>query len=138
MQNDTMRVIWAYHDEDPKVLSENSLAFSWHGANNRGAISVFLLDAPLAAPFPEDSEVLDPPIKHWDIYLHNVSFKFQLKPTTEFRANLTFLQASVNGEDSAYICKIIKAPKLDKKHHMIGVRTPDVPCLFKSKFYHEF
>ena len=67
-----MRVIWAYDQQDPEFAGE-SLFFQYHGPVSRGGKSVYLLDAPLLAPFPDEMEDPDPSIKYWDVVLENVS-----------------------------------------------------------------
>lgn len=62
-QTDTVRVIWALHDSDPKSLGD----LAYH--TKRDKQSVYLLGPPTLS-VPEDA-------KRWDLTLNNVSRKKQ-------------------------------------------------------------
>ncbi|ODN04440.1 hypothetical protein Ocin01_02222 [Orchesella cincta] len=101
---DTMRLIWAYSPFDPVERDNAVTNLQWHGSKSRGALSVFLLDDPFAAKFPDEN---DPHVKHWD---------------------MTMDDSLIEAEHTTYFCKIIKMPQLDKKHQMIGFKpilTPE-------------
>lgn len=92
LSGDTMRVLWAYHPNDPiggKV--------SYHGHQNRGVRSLYLKEGP-SLRIPEEDL---PYMKFWDL-----------------RAKNTRLP---NDDHTHYWCQIYKAPELSHKHHMIGV-----------------
>ncbi|XP_054708790.1 DBH-like monooxygenase protein 1 homolog [Uloborus diversus] len=89
--NDTTRVIYAYHDEDP--VSDELITY--HGREKRGSKSLILLQ-PLTSrhELPND-------VKIWYIRSPNVTIPDDV--------------------DTTYWCKIVKAPLLNKKHHVIQV-----------------
>ncbi|XP_071439423.1 MOXD1 homolog 1-like [Hetaerina americana] len=88
--SDTVRMIWAYHDEDPV---EGELV--WHGSQNRGVKSVHLQSPPSYMPSPGRTSE-----NYWDVKMDSVVIPGDM--------------------DTLYWCKIFKAPALKKKHHMIG------------------
>ncbi|KFM72379.1 DBH-like monooxygenase protein 1-like protein, partial [Stegodyphus mimosarum] len=89
--NDTARVIYAYHDEDP--LSDEM--FSYHGKDKRGSKSLVLLQ-PASEKYQLPNDV-----KLWHIRTPNITVPDDV--------------------DTTYWCKIVKAPPLNKKHHVIKV-----------------
>ncbi|GFS31753.1 DBH-like monooxygenase protein 1, partial [Trichonephila inaurata madagascariensis] len=89
--NDTVRVIYAYHDAD--YLSDEM--FLYHGKDRRGSKSVILLQ-----PTTHKNQ-LPNDIRVWNIRLPNITIP--------------------DDTDTTYWCKIVKAPPLNKKHHVIQV-----------------
>ena len=92
--SDTVRVIWAYHPEDPvdgRVI--------YHGHQRRGVRSLFLREKPRLNIPSEDLTF----VKTWDLRARNTRLP--------------------NDDHTHYWCQIFKAPNLDHKHHMIGVRN---------------
>ncbi|GBM58841.1 DBH-like monooxygenase protein 1 [Araneus ventricosus] len=89
--NDTMRVIYAYHDAD--YLSDEM--FLYHGKDRRGSRSLLLLQ-----PVTKKNQLPDD-AKIWNIRLPNITIP--------------------DDTDTTYWCKIVKAPPLNKKHHVIQV-----------------
>ncbi|KAJ8300645.1 hypothetical protein KUTeg_022164 [Tegillarca granosa] len=87
--DDTMRLIYAYHPDDPSSMD----SLVWHGASRRGTRSVLMLSGPKISVYslPSDS-------KHFDF---------------------TGKQIHVPGKDTTYMCTGFKFPDLDRKHHMI-------------------
>lgn len=63
-QSDTVRVIWAIHDKDPR----NEYDLVYH-SEKRGAQSVHLLGPP-----PIERGESMPPTRHWDVTLDKVSY----------------------------------------------------------------
>ncbi|XP_071438873.1 MOXD1 homolog 2 [Hetaerina americana] len=88
--NDTMRVIYAYHDEDPVDGS----GLLYHGSSRRGSRSLYLVER-----VNQDSLLHTEGLRHWD--LRNPSV---LLPATE---------------DTLYWCKIFKLPEIKRRHHMV-------------------
>ena len=90
--DDTIRVIWAYHPHKPK----NKHHIPHHGHKQRGVRSLHLKEMP-TQKIKEDSS-----LKKWELRGRNVRLP--------------------NDDHTHYYCQIFKAPDLDRKHHMIGVR----------------
>ncbi|XP_058803916.1 MOXD1 homolog 1 [Phymastichus coffea] len=90
LTGDTVRVIWALHSTDPEL---NAARF--HGEKRGGR--ALRLKAP--APHPPPA-VDDPDLFKWDVKLNQFTVS--------------------NTSDTIYWCKIFRAPKLNRKHHMIG------------------
>ncbi|GFG39856.1 hypothetical protein Cfor_08836, partial [Coptotermes formosanus] len=92
--NDTMRVLYAYHSEDPAPRTGSKLAtLLYHGPTQRGFRSLYLLErVNLEEPLPRDLLI-------WDL-----------------RNPMVTLPAS---EDTLYWCKIFKLPNVRRKHHMV-------------------
>ncbi|XP_008207690.1 MOXD1 homolog 1 [Nasonia vitripennis] len=90
LTGDTVRVLWALHESDPEL---NAARF--HGEKRGGR--ALRLKAP--APHPPPT-IDDPSMIKWDVKLNQFSVP--------------------NNSDTTYWCKIFKAPKLQRKHHMIG------------------
>ncbi|GIX73703.1 hypothetical protein CDAR_397851 [Caerostris darwini] len=89
--NDTVRVIYAYHDTD--YLSDEM--FLYHGKDRRGSRSLILLQ-----PITQKNKLPDD-VRIWNIRLPNITIP--------------------DDTDTTYWCKIVKAPPLNKKHHVIQV-----------------
>ncbi|XP_042238957.1 uncharacterized protein LOC121877254 isoform X2 [Homarus americanus] len=90
LSGDTVRVIWAYDDEDPF----NMTSMQQHKFDHRGTKSLYLQEPPLIRTnFNED-------VKTWDILSSNVSIPSNLK--------------------TLYWCKIFKIPSLTRKNQVIG------------------
>lgn len=102
--NNTARVIYAFHEKDPT----SELFIPYHGVHHRGSKSIMLLQ-----PFVERNH-LPQNIKIWDIRSPNVTIPDDV--------------------DTTYWCKIVKAPPLNKKHHVIQVE-PLIP-LESSPYVH--
>jgi len=92
--NDTMRVLYAYHSEDPTARPESKLAtLLYHGPTQRGFRSLYLMErVNLEEPPPRD-------LLSWDL-----------------KNPMVALSAS---EDTLYWCKIFKLPNVRRKHHMV-------------------
>lgn len=88
---DTVRVVWAYHPDDPQ---DNRIIY--HGHTRRGVRSLFLKEPPKLEIPVDDLQHL----KHWDLRAQNTRLP--------------------NDDHTHYWCQIFKAPTLDQKHHMIG------------------
>ncbi|CAG0892497.1 unnamed protein product [Darwinula stevensoni] len=86
---DTVKVIYAYGDTDPEGMDP-----FYHGSDNRGTKSLYLLDPPLG-DIPDD-----PSIKEWIVSSEMVI------PTL----------------DTTYWCTIQKTPVVDVTHHIIGYK----------------
>ena len=90
--DDTISVIWGYHPNKPK----NKHHIPHHGHKRRGVRSLHLKEMP-QKKIKEDSFT-----KTWDLRGRNVRLP--------------------NDDHTHYYCQIFKAPPLERKHHMIGVR----------------
>ncbi|XP_069692739.1 MOXD1 homolog 2-like [Periplaneta americana] len=93
--NDTMRLLYAYHSDDPEGPRTGSemRILSYHGSNQRGARSLYLMErVNLEEPLPRD-------VLSWDLRNPAVTL-----PVTE---------------DTLYWCKIFKLPSIRRKHHMV-------------------
>ncbi|XP_040570289.1 DBH-like monooxygenase protein 1 isoform X3 [Lepeophtheirus salmonis] len=90
---DTVRLIWALGQEDP--LGDSSGVPSYHTPSFRGVRSVYLKELPYKKIHPtQENDVLS-----WDLVGRNL-----LLPN----------------DHTHYWCQIFKAPKMNRKHHMIG------------------
>ena len=83
---DTMKIIWAYHEEDPSL----PVAMAQHKPHDRGSRSIHLVKE----PGPETVELVREQLNTWDITSSNM-----LIP---------------NG--TTYWCKIVKVPFASKRH----------------------
>ena len=92
--DDTIRVIWAYHPHKPK----DKYHLPHHGHKRRGVRSLHLKEIPTKRILEDENTVF----KKWELKGRNVRLP--------------------NDDDTHYYCQIFKAPPLDRKHHMIGVR----------------
>ena len=90
--DDTVRVIWAYHPDKPRNIHH----IPHHGHKRKGVRSLHLKEMPQRKI--ED----DLFTKTWDLTGRNVRLP--------------------NDDHTHYYCQIFKAPPLESKHHMIGVR----------------
>uniref|UniRef100_B4MQU2 GK21375 n=2 Tax=Drosophila willistoni TaxID=7260 RepID=B4MQU2_DROWI len=92
---DTIKVLWSYGDTDPIHGS-----LKGHG-QNRGVKSLHLL-APLFHKHPNHAphSTDKSPVNKWDVTVNNVT----IEPSM----------------DTLYWCKIVRAPKLNEKQHIIG------------------
>ncbi|XP_055379541.1 MOXD1 homolog 1 [Condylostylus longicornis] len=90
--SETLKVLWSFGKTDPIHGNLNS-----HG-HNRGVKSLFLLGPLFKRPSPPLLDFFD--IKQWDVTVKNVAVE--------------------NNVNSLYWCKIISAPPLNEKHHIIG------------------
>uniref|UniRef100_A0A453Z062 DOMON domain-containing protein n=1 Tax=Anopheles gambiae TaxID=7165 RepID=A0A453Z062_ANOGA len=89
--SDTMKILWSYGDRDP-------VAGSLKGhSGNRGARSIHFLGPMFRRP--ADALQRDD-LRQWDVTVKNVSIDTSM--------------------DTLYWCKILKAPTLREKHHIIG------------------
>ncbi|XP_067141854.1 DBH-like monooxygenase protein 1 homolog [Centruroides vittatus] len=86
----TARIIYAYHEQDPDSVDE----IMYHGSRNRGTKSILLLK-----PQRSDDIKLPDDVLSWDILTPN---------------------ATIPGDvDTMYFCSVHKVPPLDTKHHII-------------------
>lgn len=92
--DDTVRVIWAYHPDRPR----SRMRMHGHGHKRKGTRSLHLKEEPTLKFMAEERSTL----KQWELRANNVRLP--------------------NDDHTHYYCQIFKAPKLDKKHHMVGVR----------------
>ena len=92
-QDDTQRVLFAYHERDPDQLE------SPQRHQHRGQRSVHLTDpaAGLSPPAPSDAD--GRPLV-WE---------------------LTQQQAQLPDDSTVYWCRVVRAPRLATKHHVIKV-----------------
>lgn len=90
--NNTARVIYAFHSEDPLTTD----LIMHHGKDRRGSKSLILIQSVI-----HDEQQLFSDVKIWDIRSPNVTIP--------------------SDTDTTYWCKIVKAPPLNKKHHVIQV-----------------
>ncbi|CAH1243297.1 MOXD1 [Branchiostoma lanceolatum] len=92
ISGDTMRVIWAWHDQDPDEASGVS-GPSYHGSN-RGTRATLLLQRIV----PEQTISTGTTYTH-DLLMNNVSVP--------------------GNQDTTYWCQLFKMPELGGKHHVI-------------------
>ena len=92
MSSDTIRVLWAYHPDDPE-----DGRVKYHGHQTRGVRSLYLKEKSRLKIPDEDL----PFIKNWDLRAKNTQLP--------------------NNDHTHYWCQIFKAPDLEHKHHMVGV-----------------
>jgi hypothetical protein len=93
INQDATYLIWSYGETDD---------ITYHGGDNRGSLSIYLLD-------PPNPEVDKTGLLSWPIQIT------YLLPTN----------------DTVYYCSIHKAPQLNIKHHIVGV-SPCRPALVPS------
>ncbi|XP_035694936.1 DBH-like monooxygenase protein 1 homolog [Branchiostoma floridae] len=99
INEDTMRVLWAWHDDDPEDESGVS-GPAYHGAN-RGVRSTVLLSNIIAPPNLKETNITT-----FDILMNNVS---------------------VPEQDTVYWCRVFQLPELASKHHMIKYEPITTP-----------
>ncbi|XP_077980021.1 DBH-like monooxygenase protein 1 homolog [Glandiceps talaboti] len=87
---DTMRLIWAYHPEDP----EDDKPLPWHGREMRGSRSVFLLHLQQT-----NTNTLGDDVYTFEMLNDNVKVPHH--------------------QDTTYLCTGIALPKFDGKHHLV-------------------
>ena len=95
--DDTVRVIWAYHNDKP----QNKHNIPHHGHKQRGVRSLHLKEIPMKKIKQENSS-----LRNWDLRGRNVRLP--------------------NDDHTHYYCQIFEAPSLDRKHHMIGVSNLEI------------
>lgn len=93
--SDTVRLIWAFHPEDPTSLE----VLPYHGHQRRGVRSVYLREAPHLS-VQEQMKRTGEHVKVWDVINENLTLP--------------------NDDHTHYWCNIFEAPQLEEKHHMIG------------------
>uniref|UniRef100_A0A6A7G1R7 MOXD1 homolog 2-like n=2 Tax=Hirondellea gigas TaxID=1518452 RepID=A0A6A7G1R7_9CRUS len=107
ISNDTSRMLWAYHPDDPVDPDSPRPRLHYHGDSRRGAKTVFLLDRDPEAGYRSNgaygrrgtSLLEDPPAHTW---------------------TLTSPGVEVRSEDATvYWCKLFRKPLLVQKNHII-------------------
>ncbi|XP_076032752.1 MOXD1 homolog 2-like [Oratosquilla oratoria] len=95
ISNDTVRVLWAFHPDDPVDPESPSPRLHYHSSVRRGSRSLFLLER---GPDPA-STARGVPTRSWVL----------LNP-----------EVSISGEeDTTYWCKMFKRPKMLERNHII-------------------
>jgi len=113
--NDTARLLWAYHPDDPVDPDSPRPRLHYHGDYRRGATEVFLLDRALAPP-PPPRRGPEPPLPHtWTL----------TNPGVEIPANRTTL----------YHCKLFRKPLLVQKNHIVKFE-PVLPPGAEQRVHH--
>ncbi|CAL8092372.1 unnamed protein product [Orchesella dallaii] len=107
IRDDTVRLIWATSPNDP-VETLHGYTPSYHGHDflSRGVRSAFMKVLPQHRPFPDKE----------DVYPSNV-----------FHVDLGVSEVVVPKVEMYYHCRIVKLPKLQSKHHIIGYRPIIAP-----------
>lgn len=96
LQNDTMRIIWAFHKDEPLGGAVGPNSLPQHEMGNRGSQSLYLVQrADQDTPGPEETA------RVWE--LRNPA-----------------IEPPAPGE-SVYWCKIFRIPSITRKHHLIRV-----------------
>ncbi|XP_078656304.1 DBH-like monooxygenase protein 1 homolog [Branchiostoma floridae x Branchiostoma belcheri] len=99
INKDTMRVIWAWHDEDPEE-SSGANGPKYH-SSNRGVRSTILITQPVSQTS---------------------------LPDTTYTFDLTMRNVSVPGNwHTTYWCKLFKLPTLSGKHHIVKMEPVITP-----------
>ncbi|XP_066264864.1 DBH-like monooxygenase protein 1 homolog isoform X2 [Branchiostoma lanceolatum] len=98
INKDTVRLLWAWNDEDP-VQDSGPSGPTYHGTN-RGARSTMLL---------------------W------TGVKETTLPDNVLTHDLTMANLIIPAKQTTYWCKIVELPKLDRKHHLIMVSPMITP-----------
>lgn len=103
LQNDTMRLIWATNENDPRATPMKGYLPLYHGKDvlKRGVKSTFMKVRPNPRKFPDQQDVYPEHVKHVDLTVKNVV---------------------VPKKETYYYCNIVKFPRLLSKHHIIAVR----------------
>ncbi|KAF2903719.1 hypothetical protein ILUMI_02456 [Ignelater luminosus] len=92
--NDTMRIVWAYHKEEPVGGSVGPGSLPQHDVESRGSQSLYLVQrADQDAPSPEETAHV------WELR----------NPAVESPAP----------GDTLYWCRVFRLPALSRKHHLI-------------------
>ncbi|XP_066258643.1 MOXD1 homolog 2 [Euwallacea similis] len=94
--NDTMRIVWAFHKDEPTGGAVGPKSLPRHALANRGAQSLYLVQrADQDGPSPEET------VKVWEM------------------RNLVVEPPSIPG-DTLYWCRVFRIPpSINKKHHLI-------------------
>lgn len=96
LQNDTMRIVWAFHTKEPVGGAVGPGSLPQHDVESRGTQSLYLVQrADQDAPGPEETARI------WE--LRNPS----VEPPTP--------------GDTLYWCRVFRLPTLTRKHHLIRV-----------------
>lgn len=113
---DTVRVIWAFHHEDPKHGR-----VTYHGHTRRGVRYKFKENL----KWPD----LNTPL-NTNLFLSRSLYLREAPKETIPKSDIPYLKIwDLKGRNTRlpdddhthYWCQIFKAPQLDVKHHMIGV-----------------
>jgi len=108
-QDDTVRLIWAWHPSDP--ITVPALSFHWHGALTRGTRSTLLRSTrPNSVKFPDDFYRGVENVQQWDVAMSRVHI---VQKTT------------------AYMCRVFKFPRRERKYHLTGVGWSETPWTLK-------
>ncbi|XP_078593907.1 DBH-like monooxygenase protein 1 homolog [Branchiostoma floridae x Branchiostoma japonicum] len=99
INKDTMRVIWAWHDEDPEEDSGGD-GPGYHSSNRGVRSSVLITQAVPETSLPDTTYT-------FDVIMNNVSIP--------------------NYWHTLYWCMLIKLPTMDKKHHIVKMEPVITP-----------
>ncbi|CAL8072119.1 unnamed protein product [Orchesella dallaii] len=97
-QEDTVTLIWAYGEKD------NEIGYHYR---NRGIYKVFLLEPDYSPQIIRDSKNRNPKViskGSTDLKLWTINRRYQL-----------------TSADTSYICTMHRGPRLQRKHHVVGV-----------------
>nr|XP_053650331.1 DBH-like monooxygenase protein 1 [Cherax quadricarinatus] len=134
ISNDTVRLLWAYHPDDPVDPESPRPRLHYHGASRRGAKSMFLLERGQKSPssnsfshppshspdfspsgFPPSSSIP----QHSGGHYHHHHHHHHHHPLTRSWL-LTHPGVEVGPtSDTVYWCKVFKRPTLVQKNHVI-------------------
>lgn len=96
LQNDTMRIVWAFHKDEPLGGSVGPKSLPQHDTGSRGTQSLYLVQrADQDTPRPEETA------RVWELQ----------NPAVE---------PPIPGE-TLYWCRVFRIPTITKKHHLIRV-----------------
>lgn len=137
-QNDTVRLLWAYHPDDPVDPESPRPRLHYHGSSRRGVRSMFLLERGHRAPThsrhtqelpvgfpdaslpPSRSPGLPPRFPPTGGHHHNHHHHHRPPLTRSWVLTNNGVEVGANS-DTVYWCKVFKRPQLIQKNHVIRV-----------------
>ncbi|XP_064082617.1 DBH-like monooxygenase protein 1 [Macrobrachium nipponense] len=136
ISNDTVRLLWAYHPDDPVDPESPRPRLHYHGGSRRGARSMFLLERghklPPGNQYPQGGAAPHEPsssspsssasFSHHAGHRHHPQRTHHHRPPTPTKPWLLINNGVEVGEknDTVYWCKIFKRPPLREKNHVIS------------------
>ncbi|XP_042882375.1 MOXD1 homolog 2-like [Penaeus japonicus] len=136
ISNDTVRLLWAYHPDDPVDPESPRPRLHYHGSSRRGVRSMFLLERGHRAPThsrhtqelpvgfpdaslpPSRSPGLPPRFPPTGGHHHNHHHHHRPPLTRSWVLTNNGVEVGANS-DTVYWCKVFKRPQLIQKNHVI-------------------
>ncbi|XP_071534713.1 DBH-like monooxygenase protein 1 [Panulirus ornatus] len=138
ISNDTVRLLWAYHPDDPVDPESPRPRLHYHGVTRRGAKSMFLLERGHKSPstpayhrtsrlpslshspagYPPSPPLSQPPGGSHHHHHHHHHQQHRPPITRSWLLKNSKVEVS-EASDNVYWCKVFKRPSLTQKHHVI-------------------